>query len=72
MITTILGYLATAVALTGSYLNARLIRCSFLLWIFSNIVFGIIDFSLGQHYRLFLDFVQLCTAVYGYVYWRKK
>ena len=62
----------TAVSLFGNFLNCRRKRVCFLLWIFCNIGWAIIDIAAASYSRAILDIVQIAFSLYGYREWGIK
>lgn len=63
-------WIATAVALLGSYLNAREDRRCFYLWIAANLYWIWYDFGIGVYGRVLTGAVQTALCVYGIHQWR--
>lgn len=72
MILQTIGYILTAACLVGTALNCKKIKYCFVIWFFANIGWLCYDIYTVQYYRAVLDFVQTCTAVWGFIEWSKK
>jgi hypothetical protein len=59
-----------AASLTGSILNARGMRCSFIFWTLSAGLLGIVAFSLGRPGWLLLQGAGLAINFYGMKNWQ--
>jgi len=67
-----LGWLGSAFAIVGSFLNARQKRVGFLFYIISNIILIFVGFSKVEWYNVALFSVFLAISIYGYVVWGRK
>jgi nicotinamide riboside transporter PnuC len=66
---TTIEWIGTGVALTGSLLNAFVLKESYYLWFFSNLILLYVSFR-GKHYGLSLVFfVQFLFTLIGIFYW---
>ena len=65
----IIEYIGMALALTGSLLNAFVLKESYYLWFFSNLVLLFVSYK-GKHYGLSIVFlVQFIFTIIGIFYW---
>ncbi len=62
----------TIISLTGNYLNCRKIRACFVVWIFCNIGWTVVDIINETYSRAVLDVVQIWFSGYGLVKWKDK
>ena len=67
----IIGWLVTAVCLSGTVLNVKKVRWCFHLWAVGNIAWLAIDIHNRLYSRALLDLVQLALAIWGAVEWRR-
>ncbi len=58
--------------LIGTFLNCKKIRICFIIWLFCNIGWLILDIDQENYGRALLDFVQFLTAIWGFIEWGKK
>ena len=66
----IIEYVGMALALTGSLLNAFVLKESYYLWFFSNLGLLFVSYK-SKHYELSMVFlVQFIFTVIGIFYWR--
>lgn len=65
-------WIVTAIALIGTYLNARQNRNGFLLWMVSNTAFSVWNLEIGEYAQAFLFLCYLFLAVYGYFAWKNQ
>lgn len=65
-------WVITAIALFGTWLNAKQNAYGFLFWMVSNAAFCIWNYQIEQYAQSVLFFVYLWLAIFGYVSWRKK
>jgi len=61
----------TALSLIGVIANIKRRRSCFIIWIFSNCGWCIIDWKAGLHAQAALFFVYFVLAVWGLIEWRK-
>jgi nicotinamide riboside transporter PnuC len=66
---TVVEWVGTIVALIGSLLNAFILKESYYLWFFSNLILLFVAFR-SKHYGLSLVFlVQFILTLIGLYYW---
>ena len=66
---TLVEWIGTAFALTGSLLNAFVLKESYYLWFFSNLILLFVSYR-SKHYGLSLVFfVQFIFTLIGLYYW---
>ena len=66
----IIEWAGVASSLTGSILNARGHRCSFLLWTLSALMLGVVAFQLGRPGWLALQGAGVAINLYGMRNWQ--
>ena len=65
-------WIITAIALTGTYLNATGDKRGFVLWMVSNTGLSLWNLSIGEYAQATLFLCYLILAVYGYITWLRK
>ena len=65
-------WLNTAVAIVGTYLNAKQVRFGFIIWMVTNAVFVINNIYIGSYQQAALFGVYLFLAVLGWFSWGKQ
>lgn len=63
-------WLLTALSIAGVVLNVLKNRNGFLIWMFTNASWAVIDFSKGIPQQGCLFVVYFCLAVWGYKTWK--
>lgn len=72
MIFTILNLILTAICLLGTWANTKQLRVGFVLWIFTNTVYMLMDIFMYKNYgRALLFAVQTGMCVIGIWNWKK-
>lgn len=69
---TILSWIMSAVALTGTILNAEKNIIGFLFWLISNLYMAIRFFVIGEYAQSALFLVYFILAIRGIAVWSKK
>jgi nicotinamide riboside transporter PnuC len=64
-------WLNTAVAIFGTYLNAKQKRFGFILWMITNAVFCGFNIYIKTYPQAFLFAVYFGLALFGYINWGK-
>jgi len=67
-----LGWIGTALVLTGYYFNANLNPSSWILWIVGNFFIGLYCFKKEAHPTAIMSFILVLMSIYGYVNWMAK
>ena len=67
----ILTAILTIISIVGVILNIKKLRICFVLWIFSNFSWMIVDFYRGIYAQSVLFFVYFLLAIYGLIEWKK-
>lgn len=67
----LMGWIFTAIALTGTILNIRQRREGFALWVVSNSYWAWCNFDLSLYPQAFLFTVYLGLAIWGYLSWKR-
>lgn len=65
-------WILTILSIFGVVLNAHRKRVCFLVWMFTNFCWMIIDFKQGIPEQGTLFFIYFLLAIYGWVKWRKN
>ena len=65
-------WIVSALALTGTVLNANRNKYGFILWFFTNLFWVIVDFGAGLYAQSALFFAYTLLAVKGMITWTKK
>lgn len=68
---TIYIWIATIIALLGTYLNCKKKIACFYLWAVTNLMWLFYDIFTKNYARAILDIVQFILAIYGIIEWRK-
>jgi nicotinamide riboside transporter PnuC len=63
--------LITALSIIGVVLNIYKSKICFVIWIFTNAFWCIIDYKVGLHSQAILFFVYFILACYGLIRWIK-
>lgn len=69
---TILSWVMSIIALTGTIFNAERNICGFWFWLVSNLYMTVRFTYIGEHAQAVLFFVYTVLAVRGIVSWRRK
>lgn len=72
MIWTVLNWLMSAIALTGTIFNAERNIYGFVFWIISNLYMVIRFAYIGEYAQMCLFFVYFLLAVRGIMVWKRK
>ena len=72
MMWTILSWMMSAIALTGTLMNAERNKWGFIFWLISNLYMCIRFFVIGEYAQSSLFFVYFLLAIRGIVSWTKK
>ena len=64
-------WILTLLSIIGVILNAHKKRVCFLVWMFTNFTWMVIDFRAGIPAQGTLFAVYFCLAIYGWVTWKK-
>lgn len=67
-----LGWVATALLLTGYYLNAKQYIYSWIVWLFGNSIMFIYAILIHSNSVAFLSIVLVFLNIFGWRSWRKK
>ena len=65
-------WLNTAVAILGTFLNAKQIRFGFVIWMITNLVFVVNNVYIKSYPQAALFGVYFVLALYGWVSWGKE
>lgn len=72
MVWTILSWLMSAIALTGTIFNAEKNIYGFVFWVVSNLYMVIRFFVIGEFAQMTLFFIYFILAIRGIVVWAHK
>ncbi len=72
MFLTILSWIMSLIALTGTILNAQMKKEGFYFWIVSNLYLSYMDWKAGLYYQSLLLFIYFLLALNGLYNWNKK
>lgn len=64
-------WLITVASIIGVIANIYKKRWCFGVWLVTNFLWMVIDFSKGLYSQSFLFFVYFCLSVWGLIQWRK-
>jgi len=64
-------WLITIASITGTVANIYKKRWCFIIWLFTNSLWMIIDFYQGLYAQSFLFAVYTALAIWGLIQWRK-
>ncbi len=68
----LLIWLNTAVAIAGTFLNAKRIRFGFVLWMITNLVFVVNNLYIKSYPQAALFSVYFGLALFGWINWGKE
>lgn len=69
---TTLSWVMTAIAFTGTLINAEKNKLGFVFWLVSNLYFCIRFFYIGEYAQSMLFFAYFILAIRGIISWTKK
>lgn len=72
MIWGVLSWVMSAVALTGTIINAEKNKFGFVFWMVSNLYMTIRFAVIGEYAQMTLFFIYFLLAIRGIVVWTKK
>ena len=67
-----LMWLVTMISICGVILNIKRRKECFVVWLFTNGIFCLYDFSIKAYAQSFLFFIYVLLAIYGIFEWRTK
>lgn len=68
----IFTWLITIASIIGTVANIYKKKWCFIVWIFTNALWCVIDFIMGMYAQSFLFFVYFLLAVWGIIQWSKE
>lgn len=72
MIWSVLSWVMSAVALTGTIINAEKNKFGFVFWMVSNLYMTIRFAVIGEYAQMTLFFIYFLLAIRGIVVWSRK
>jgi nicotinamide riboside transporter PnuC len=67
-----LMWVVTGVSLFATILNIKKQRICFVIWLFTNSLWCIYDFSIGAYAQSVLFFAYVCLAIWGILEWKQR
>lgn len=67
-----LMWLVTAASLIGTILNIKKKQICFVIWLFTNSLWCVYDFSIGAYAQAALFSIYVALAIWGIIEWRKR
>lgn len=65
-------WIATAISVFGSMLNAKKSKWCFYVWILANVIWLVYDIYIRLYSRATLDIIQTVICISGIIYWNKS
>jgi nicotinamide riboside transporter PnuC len=65
-------WFVTIASIIGTIANIYKKRWCFIIWLFTNSLWMIVDFYQGLYAQSFLFAVYVCLAVWGLIQWRRE
>ncbi len=72
MMWTVLSWIMTAIAFTGTIINAEKNKWGFIFWVVSNVYFCVRFFVIGEYAQSLLFFAYFILAIRGIISWTKQ
>jgi len=67
-----LMWIVTGASIIGTVLNIKKKRICFVIWLITNSLWMLYDFSIGSYAQSALFAVYVCLAIWGIIEWRLK